>query len=467
MGPDYVNNPLRSPIFYYTLLVQRESTELVANDTSNEVGGFTRKFAKGLQGLLGQSSELEPAMSLLRRAIPLTIVISVISLFPDSFAKAQSLDAGWWTQVSVRECGPARSGEDYPDCGDVQSELRNTDTDLGVTGSASSAYNRAQPLSQSAASAGYTGAGFAPAISAYSHSALGDRIITSAFGLQRYEFLSDGELTGTATLTYSQSGITMGLNPRRSPSGTLQSGIIVFQTENDLFEPAKCGVDDLTAGTALLTCLIAEALSQEGSNPPGLVYDGALEFVNNEFDENISQQEAAMQPIPFSVTGEPGDIFFLTGDVFIFANNGGFGDSRTTLKIELDNPELVQASFPVETFAPAPQLVDTDIRPYSSKNKIRPRSWGFIPVAIFGSQDFDALQAKIATARFGPNNAQAVRWFVRSRDINHDGFSDLVLLFKTRKTGIQCGDTEATLTSDTHLGDSFIGIDSITTIGCN
>jgi len=216
-----------------------------------------------------------------------------------------------------------------------------------------------------------------------------------------------------------------------------------------------------------LFCLINEARSQADSNPPGLVYDGALEFVNNEFDEDTTQQGAAMHVIPFSITGEAGDVFFLSADLFIFANNGGFGDSRTTLKIELENSELVQASFPVETFSPAPQPVDMDIRPFSSKNKIQPRSWGFVPVAILGSQDFDVLQVDIGTTRFGPNNANAIPWFVYYDDTNDDGFTDLVLLFRTRSTGIQCGDTQAILTGDTHLDDSFTGIDYIATFGCD
>lgn len=129
---------------------------------------------------------------LLKKVFKLTALISAISLFPISFAAAQSLDEGLWAQVFVRECGPLRAGENYPDCGDVQSELRNSSADLGVTGNASSAFNRAQLPSQSAASAGYAGTGFTPALSVYSYSALADRIIAAAIGLQRYEFLSGG-----------------------------------------------------------------------------------------------------------------------------------------------------------------------------------------------------------------------------------------------------------------------------------
>ncbi len=114
-----------------------------------------------------------------------------------------------------------------------------------------------------------------------------------------------------------------------------------------------------------------------------------------------------------------------------------------------------------------PLDVSIDIKPFSRKNRIRPWSWGFVPVAILGSEDFDALQVDIPTVRFGPDGAKAIRWRTRVRDVNHDSFPDLVLSFKIRRTGIQCGDTEAELTGETHLGESFAGTDSITTVRCN
>jgi hypothetical protein len=111
--------------------------------------------------------------------------------------------------------------------------------------------------------------------------------------------------------------------------------------------------------------------------------------------------------------------------------------------------------------------VDIDIRPFSRKNVIWPRWWGFVPVAILGSNDFDALQVDIPTVRFGPSGAEAIWWHPRARDTNRDGFSDLILLFKMRKTGIQCGDTSATLIGATFYGQVFTGTDSIRTVHCH
>jgi len=114
---------------------------------------------------------------------------------------------------------------------------------------------------------------------------------------------------------------------------------------------------------------------------------------------------------------------------------------------------------------PDTQSIQIDIKPKNDKNVISLRS-SKIEVAILGSENFDALQTKLWTVRFGPNGAKPIRGQKRVRDINRDGFMDLILRFKTRKTGIQCGDTEADLSGKTYLGTQFTGTDSITTVGC-
>lgn len=409
----------------------------------------------------------------LRKAPSLTVITFAISLFLVSSAGAQSLDAGAWTQVFVRECGPPRPGEVFPDCGTgaVQSELRVTDADLGETGSTISAHIQAQPLSQSIASAGYSGAAFPPAISAYSHSALGERIITSGIVLQSYEFLSDHIFEGTATFTFSQSGRDGDGPFFRTPRGFLLSGVVTFRTDNNLFEPAKCGVDDLTTGVALVTCIIAEAASQAppNNNPPGEVYEGARDFVNTEFDPVFSQQEEAMQPIRISVDGEAGDVLFIGTDMFIFANNGGFGNSRTTLTIELDNPDLVRAAFDEETFVLAPPLsigIEMDVLPGSDKNSINLKSNGKIPVAIKTTDIFDATQVDFSTISFGPDGAPEAHGRSHIEDVDGDGDADLILHFNTQETGLTCNDVDATMTGQTFGGQRIIGSNNISPNPC-
>ena len=51
-------------------------------------------------------------------------------------------------------------------------------------------------------------------------------------------------------------------------------------------------------------------------------------------------------------------------------------------------------------------------------------------------------------------------------DLDNDGDMDLLFHFRTRETGISCGDTEATLTGQTWDGTLISGTDSVNTVSC-
>jgi hypothetical protein len=51
-------------------------------------------------------------------------------------------------------------------------------------------------------------------------------------------------------------------------------------------------------------------------------------------------------------------------------------------------------------------------------------------------------------------------------DTDSDGDDDLMLHFRTQATGIQCGDTSASLTGQIVDGQQIKGSDSIITVGC-
>ena len=86
---------------------------------------------------------------------------------------------------------------------------------------------------------------------------------------------------------------------------------------------------------------------------------------------------------------------------------------------------------------------------------------GEVRVALLSSATFDALQVDVDTVRFGTTGA-----VVRSdwtRDVNRDGYTDLVVTFRTEHTGIRCGDTAAPLTAETHGGVEVHGTDFLRT----
>ena len=120
----------------------------------------------------------------------------------------------------------------------------------------------------------------------------------------------------------------------------------------------------------------------------------------------------------------------------------------------------------LEVFKLEAIAVSLDIKPSSSRNSINPKSNGVIPVAILTTNSFDATTIDPLTVRFGPKAAKEAHNTGHIKDVNHDGNSDLILHFKTRATGIKCGDISASLTGATFNGDHIEGTDIITTVGC-
>ncbi|MGB5441372.1 MAG: hypothetical protein WBN57_01895 [Gammaproteobacteria bacterium] len=110
-------------------------------------------------------------------------------------------------------------------------------------------------------------------------------------------------------------------------------------------------------------------------------------------------------------------------------------------------------------------LATIDIKPGNKRNIINPYSMGGIWVAVLSDNELDPLQVDIPTVRFGPDEAEAIRY--RVKDVNKDGLGDLLLRFNIRETGIACGDTETRLIGEIFNGQSITGTDSIETVGCN
>ena len=110
--------------------------------------------------------------------------------------------------------------------------------------------------------------------------------------------------------------------------------------------------------------------------------------------------------------------------------------------------------------------VQVDIKPGSFPNSINPRSRGRIPVAILTTGTFDATIVDSTTVLFGRTGTEATPVHAAMEDVDLDGDTDMILHFNTQATGIQCGDTSASLTGETFSGQMIQGSDSIKTVGC-
>jgi len=110
--------------------------------------------------------------------------------------------------------------------------------------------------------------------------------------------------------------------------------------------------------------------------------------------------------------------------------------------------------------------VTLDIKPDGFPNSINPYSRGVIPLAVLGSETFDVANVDVTTLAFGPGGAPIAHLSGHLQDVNYDGITDLVTHYRTRDTGIVCGDESATLTGETLDGLPIEGTDSIQTVGC-
>jgi hypothetical protein len=119
------------------------------------------------------------------------------------------------------------------------------------------------------------------------------------------------------------------------------------------------------------------------------------------------------------------------------------------------------------TFSPL-MSIDIDIRPGSDSNPINASGRGNLPVAILGSETFDAMVVDVTTLVIGPDAAAPSHDLTKAglfedhlRDVNGDGFTDLVSHYRTQETGISRDDAQACITGDLLDGRPFKGCDTI------
>lgn len=115
--------------------------------------------------------------------------------------------------------------------------------------------------------------------------------------------------------------------------------------------------------------------------------------------------------------------------------------------------------------APGGIVATIDILPQNEVNEINELSMGTIQVALLSTDEFPSYnEVDPESVEFGPDGASARHYKVK--DVNRDGLPDMFFYFKNRDTGIECGDTEATLVGETYDGTAFEGTDMIVVKVC-
>jgi hypothetical protein len=108
--------------------------------------------------------------------------------------------------------------------------------------------------------------------------------------------------------------------------------------------------------------------------------------------------------------------------------------------------------------------VGIDIKPGDPKNTLSYKAAGTVAVAILGSATFDPLTVDpttvtLAGARpvaLGPGQPQSL-----ARDVNRDGYFDLILHFRIRDLQLTLTDTQAVLYGTTYSGQRIRGADAV------
>jgi hypothetical protein len=143
-------------------------------------------------------------------------------------------------------------------------------------------------------------------------------------------------------------------------------------------------------------------------------------------------------------------------------------DESTGTVTEVAPGFATRLGYPPSDLAFSPVVVmsiDIDIRPGDPANSIPISKPVRVPVAVLGTESFDAASIDTDTLMFGPDRtAPETTPAPRLRDVNADGYLDLVAFFRGDAAGITDTDTEVCLLGDTLGGERLLGCDAIRSV---
>ena len=141
------------------------------------------------------------------------------------------------------------------------------------------------------------------------------------------------------------------------------------------------------------------------------------------------------------------------------------GDPRV-LDGDGDGLSVVDMGVDERPASAGPITVVMDIKPGTFPNSINPRSNGVIAAAILTTDTLDATTVDPSSIEFGPHGATEAHGRGHFEDVNGDNRLDLILHFKTREIGIECGTASISISGTTLEGAMIEGADSILTVEC-
>lgn len=286
---------------------------------------------------------------------------------------------------------------------------------------------------------------------------------------------SDGPLWDTDTFD-----VSLQVGPGDVPgSVTITMGSDCLMWVAQIFSvstAAPVDVDGDGVPTAEDNCPIVSNSNQQDSNLNGIgdaCETPALQQSTAAFLQALATGNTSVESTPLFVGDEP-ELSEQLLRILEFRVDAGLTDSAAELTMNLVGSLVEVGLVPP---AEADELINTvlqqfiipvaiDIKPGSEPNALNPKNRGLIPVAILTTPVFDATTVDPLSVEFGSSGAHEAHNMGHIEDVDGDGDLDLILHFRTQETGIQCGDTSASLTGETFAGQPIQGLDSVVTVGC-
>lgn len=135
----------------------------------------------------------------------------------------------------------------------------------------------------------------------------------------------------------------------------------------------------------------------------------------------------------------------VSSDLRVFTNGGG------TLNLSGDTTKQVGAyTLGARGMTPTDKVKRISMRVKmgnSGLTPLNPRAQGKIPVTILGSAGFDVAEIKRSSLTFGSTGSESSlnKCLPGSRDVNGDGYQDIVCHFENSAAGFKSGDAEGVL----------------------
>ena len=218
----------------------------------------------------------------------------------------------------------------------------------------------------------------------------------------------------------------------------------------------------------------------------GILIIGSLSFVG----QNSAHAGVAVDDVTPPVITCPADIMITQFD----PDDPGFTGTATATDnldpnpsitfsdvVSGSNPVIIERSWKasdmagnastcVQIITIGPLEVEIDIKPSSDPNSINQKSKGLLPVAIFGSPEFDVTQIDTTTVDFDilDVNGSTIATKCNIEDVDGDGIDDMVCFFKIKDIDHKCTAefVVGQIQGEQLDGTPFRGLDDVRWVNC-